>query len=170
MARSLRKQRAQYASACMHNSRGRNPLEPPLGRQPQRRLWVVRPYRHGDSRPGKHHRYVHPSRAVVVLQRLSGPMARIRADKHGNVLHSKCLGFVPRFQKKSKKNSEVEAIPLWPQYTASWRTAQFQEQKWLVVSSQTRWLQLLVTASVRMSIRDVVARLCELAKTGSTRS
>ena len=75
----------------------------------------------------------------------------------------KCV-FVPRLQKKLKKNSEVEAIPLWPQYTALWRTAQFKEQKWLVVSSQTRWLQLLVTASVRMSMREVVARLCELAK------
>ena len=52
----------------------------------------------------------------------------------------KCV-FVPR------KKGEQEAIPLWPQFTAKWRDADFGDTQWLSISTQCRWVKNMVNAT-----------------------
>ena len=47
-----------------------------------------------------------------------------------------------------RKNDQL-AIPLLPQYEADWGGAKFGGKKWLVISSQTQWLQMVFRTVVR---------------------
>ena len=67
--------------------------------------------------------------------------------------------FVPR------KKGEQEAIPLWPQYHASWKTADFDKHSWLVVSNQSRWFYHLVNAVTNRCVRDVAQDLFNAVRT-----
>jgi len=54
----------------------------------------------------------------------------------------KCV-FIPRLK------GEQEAIPLLPQFGAKWRDVDFVQRTWLVISTQSRWVQVLMKAQLR---------------------
>ena len=110
----------------------------------------------------------------------SGAQQR-RATKHRRVLNHaalmkmntldqangadiKCL-FIPG--KKAKDGQH--AIPLLPQFDAQWRDADFGTRTWLVISTQSRWVQLLMKTQLRNNptaadSRTACAHLCASVK------
>ena len=76
----------------------------------------------------------------------------------------KCL-FIPG--KKAKDGQH--AIPLLPQFDAQWRDADFGTRTWLVISTQSRWVQLLMKTQLRNNptaadSRTACAHLCASVK------
>jgi len=76
----------------------------------------------------------------------------------------KCL-FIPG--KKAKDGQH--AIPLLPQFDAQWRGADFGKRTWLVISTQSRWVQLLMKTQLRNNptaadSRTACAHLCASVK------
>jgi hypothetical protein len=76
----------------------------------------------------------------------------------------KCL-FIPG--KKAKDGQH--AIPLLPQFDAQWRDADFGKRTWLVISTQSRWVQLLMKTQLRNNptaadSRTACAHLCASVK------
>jgi hypothetical protein len=55
----------------------------------------------------------------------------------------------------SGKKGGQEAIPLWPQCIVEWRNADFGDTTWLTISTQSRWLHLMVNAITPKCVRDV---------------
>lgn len=62
---------------------------------------------------------------------------KLQAVKECNGSAIRCI-FVPRNQGKQ------EAIPLWPQYKAQWKDANFKSATWLAVSNLSRWVQQVI--------------------------
>ena len=56
------------------------------------------------------------------------------------------------------------AVPLWPQYVATWKDADFNGTKWIIVSNYERWVQLLVDAITKRSVRSVAKALLDAAR------
>ena len=54
------------------------------------------------------------------------------------------------------KNSE-EAIPLWPQYSVTWKGADLNDSTWLVLSNYERWVLRCVDAVTNRCVRKVAA-------------
>ena len=69
----------------------------------------------------------------------------------------RCI-FVPQ------KKDGLEAIPLWPQFKADWRGARLGETTWLSVSTQSRWVYLMVNAITPKCVRDVCQHLFVAAR------
>ena len=61
-----------------------------------------------------------------------------------------------------KKNTA--AVPLWPQYVATWKDADFNGTKWIILSNYERWVQLLVDAVTTRSVRTVAKALLNAAR------
>ena len=56
------------------------------------------------------------------------------------------------------------AAPLWPQYVATWKDADFNGTTWIIVSNYERWVQLLVDAVTNRSVRTVAKALLDTAR------
>jgi hypothetical protein len=69
----------------------------------------------------------------------------------------RCI-FVPR------KKGGQEAIPLWPQFTAVWKGADFGGTTWLSVSTQSRWVHLMINAITPNCVRDVSQHMFAAAR------
>ena len=69
----------------------------------------------------------------------------------------RCI-FVPQ------KKDGLEAIPLWPQFKADWRGARLGETTWLSVSTQSRWVYLMVNAITPKCVRDVCQHMFVAAR------
>ena len=63
--------------------------------------------------------------------------------------------FVP-----ARKGEQTHAIPLWPQFTAVWRGADFGNRTWLKVAPTSRWVEHLVTVVTKHKSRNVIQRMC----------
>ena len=66
--------------------------------------------------------------------------------------------FVPR-----TKSSE-DAIPLWPQYTATWRNSDFDNTKWLILSNYEKWVMRIVDGVSNKSVRQVAQDMLAAAR------
>ena len=73
-----------------------------------------------------------------------------------------CL-FVPRAKVRSTAAAS-EAIPLWPQYTAFWRDADFGHSTWLILSNYERWVMRLVDAVTHKSVRQVAKSMLDATR------
>ena len=94
------------------------------------------------------------------------PDAIIKMNKlnQTNGADIKCV-FLPG----KKETDEQHAIPLLPQFAAQWRDADFGQRSWLVVSTQSRWMQLLIKTQLRNNptksdSRTACAHLCASVK------
>ena len=54
-----------------------------------------------------------------------------------------------------KRGRYQAPVPLWCQYRAAWRHADFEGTKWLIVSNLESWVKGLVNAVTNKSVRDV---------------
>jgi len=62
--------------------------------------------------------------------------------------------FVERDTTKDPGTTKVP-VPLWNQYRASWRDADFGNAKWIIVSSYERWVMQMVDAVTTKAVRPV---------------
>ena len=56
-------------------------------------------------------------------------------------------------------------VPLWSQYIASWRDADFGDSKWIVVSNYERWVMQVVDTVTSKSVRQVAKAVTDKVKT-----
>ena len=106
------------------------------------------------------------SKCAKMHKRGCTPGAIIKMNKvnQTNGADVKCV-FLPG----KKGTDEQLAIPLLPQFAAQWRDADFGQRSWLVVSTQSRWMQLLIKTQLRNNptksdSRTACAHLCTAVK------
>ena len=58
--------------------------------------------------------------------------------------------------------NKIAAIPLWPQYTLSWRSETFADPSWIVVGNYERWIMQLVDVAPKDAVRGVAARALDI--------
>jgi len=56
-------------------------------------------------------------------------------------------------------------VPLWNQYKASWRDADFADSNWIIVSNYERWVMQAVDAVTCRSVREVVKAFMDQFRT-----
>jgi hypothetical protein len=61
------------------------------------------------------------------------------------------------------KNSFL-ALPLWPQFVAAWRGANFGKRTWVVLSSQSKWFSQMILTAIPKAKRETVTSMFQLAK------
>jgi hypothetical protein len=61
------------------------------------------------------------------------------------------------------KNSFL-ALPLWPQFVAAWRGANFGKRTWVVLSSQSKWFSQMILTAIPKAKRETVTSMFHLAK------
>ena len=93
-----------------------------------------------------------------------GAMIKMKKVNQTNGADVKCV-----FLHGKKGTDEQLAIPLLPQFAAQWRDADFGQRSWLVVSTQSRWMQLLIKTQLRNNptlsdSRTACAHLCAVVK------
>ena len=94
---------------------------------------------------------VRPCKVLAVRKRLAAQkkqprramdptlQLKLKAVPDANASEIRCLLLT------GKKGGQ-EAIPLWPQFIVEWRNADFGDRTWLSISTQSRWLHLMVNA------------------------
>ena len=78
-----------------------------------------------------------------------------------------CASSLPcAFVAASDKDVAKKAVPLWPQYTAIWKTCNFDNLTWLKVSTSERWVSELIggiggnTRKLAKTVADILHREC----------
>ena len=81
-----------------------------------------------------------------------------------------CVLAIPQSAKRKRTiKKKVEAplpVPLWPQYSLTWKGEPIKDQKWITVAAKEYWLVRLCDSMTNMSYKEVVKKVVDKFSVG----